>query len=123
MKKVIVLVVLVFSSLTTYATGNNPTLKSDLNSIEISVQHDEIEKSVYFSFSNSEEMRNFNIDPFLSNLMFNNLKEDFCTAELKVTVRIGFAGSFVEFQVRIKDVPCEDIIKKAKEIRDGLNGI
>lgn len=123
MKKLVAVLVLVLSGFSTYAFEEKAYINDELNSIKIQVENGDEEKSLHFVFSSKEEMKNFDINPFLNDLRIGDSSDEFCTAELKVTVRIGFAGSFVEFQVTIKDVACEDIIAKAKEIRDGLNDI
>lgn len=128
MKKIVIVLLAVLSGFSTYAFEKSSPQKSDSNSIKIEFARDgifngEVEKSIYFAFSNTEEMKSFDINPYLNNLTFDDINEEFCTGDLRVTVRVGFGQNFIEFQVTIKDVPCEDIIAKAKEYKEALNNM
>ena len=116
MKRIVALVVLVLSGFSTFAFENSDSNDKNINLIQIEIKQGQTEKVVYFAFSDSEEMKNFEIDSYLNKLMPNQLGEDFCTAEMTVTVRIGFNSSWVEFKVTIKDVPCDEVVARAKAI-------
>ncbi|MBC30760.1 MAG: hypothetical protein CMH48_07920 [Muricauda sp.] len=121
MKKIIVLAAFVLSGLSTYAIDEDKNrINEDFNSIEIVVDQGEVEKSIYFSFSDSQEMKSFDINPYMDSIILDKVGEEFCTADLEVTVRIGIGSSWVQFKVTVKDVPCDEIVAKAKEIAAGL---
>ncbi len=123
MKNLVAVLVLVLSGFSTYAFEEKAYTNDELNSIKIQVENGDEEKSLHFVFSSKEEMKNFDISPYLNNLVPAQSNEDFCTADLTVTVRIGGVIGFVQFEVKLKDIPCEDIIAKAKEFRDALNNL